>query len=101
MVKGRFILQDLHSRQYLMENEKWGEDCLQAMPFEHAYMALRKAVQYPERDCQVVWCFDRPDLNIYFCLRAGKDTIPCGKCPLLPQLEPTRFASPHLKPKPA
>jgi hypothetical protein len=84
-MNGRIILQDLLNHLYLGIDNSWVKSCQQARVFKHTYLALLEALHHPDRASQVVWCFQKPDLNFYIAAKS-EDTVRihrCVSCPLL------------------
>jgi hypothetical protein len=82
-MKGRVILQDLVSHNYLAAGDTWVASCQKARTFEHTYLALLEGLEHREKT-QVVWCFQNLRENMYVVVRSYTDDhiYPCVTCPL-------------------
>lgn len=90
--KGRIILQDLVSHEYLASNGSWSEHCQQTREFEHLWMALLEGLNHSGRPMQIVWCFANPALNMYLPVHAGQ-RHPVHACEVCPIFEATLHSS--------
>lgn len=82
-MKGRVILQDIVSHQYLAPDGGWAASCQQARTFEHTYLALLDGLEHRDKHTQVVWCFQNPSENMYMPVRPQDSglVLPCQSCP--------------------
>ena len=84
LVKGRIILQDLGTHQYLGKDGLWTASCQEAKLFEQAYQALQEGLDRTGKRTQVVWCFQDPTENLYMLVDPNQDDSvhPCISCGL-------------------
>ena len=83
-MKGRIILQDLSSHQYLGSDGFWTPSCQEAKQFERTYQALQQGLDYTDKRTQVVWCFQDPTQNLYMLVDPNQtaSVFPCLTCGL-------------------